>query len=269
MTRQQRRHAHCLDCGAPVDGNFCSQCGQENSDYRVSLRRLLGDLFEELFQLESRLWRSLAHLFARPGRLTVDYNAGRRVRYTSPLRLYLIASVAYFFVAALLPVRTIDAAGQRELDAQYGPRKLPPPKNVVDRLVRQRLGIVDGADLRQVQRDVKKLLNVNAPKVMSLLVPLFALLTWLLFRRPKLFFVEHLVLALHLHAVAFWVLLVAELSRLDFASTLAMLPLFVWFVLALRALFAQPWSLTILKALALSAVYLSFVIAGIIGALFL
>src|ERR1700749_2495562 len=92
----------CLNCETPGVDKFCAHCGQENTDYRVSLKRLLGDLFEELFQLETRLWRSLYDLLRHPGRLTLDYNAGRRVRYTSPLRLYLIASVAYFFVSSVM-----------------------------------------------------------------------------------------------------------------------------------------------------------------------
>src|SRR3954464_15280484 len=103
MSRQLRPSPNCLNCGHAVATRFCPECGQENTSYRVSLGRLVGDLFEELFQLESRLWRTLWLLFRRPGTLTREYNAGRRVAYTTPLRLYLIASVAYFFVGTVLP----------------------------------------------------------------------------------------------------------------------------------------------------------------------
>ncbi|MCU1279774.1 MAG: hypothetical protein JWM53_3320, partial [bacterium] len=97
MSRQLRPSPSCLNCGHAVASRFCSECGQENTDYHVSIGRLVADLFEELFQLESRLWRSLWLLFRKPGLLTREYNAGRRVSYTTPLRLYLIASVVYFF----------------------------------------------------------------------------------------------------------------------------------------------------------------------------
>ena len=108
MTRQLRPAPHCLNCGHEMQSRFCPECGQENTTYKVSLGRLLGDLFEELFQLESRLWRSLWDLVRHPGRLTREYNAGRRVRYTSPLRLYLLASFTYFFCVALVVPRADD-----------------------------------------------------------------------------------------------------------------------------------------------------------------
>ena len=65
-TRQLRRSTVCLNCGTALAGNFCSECGQENTDYRVSLGRLLRDLAEEVLNVESRLWRSLWHLVRYP-----------------------------------------------------------------------------------------------------------------------------------------------------------------------------------------------------------
>ena len=270
MKRQLRRHDHCLDCGTPIaeSDNFCSYCGQENSDYLVSLKRLLGDLFEELFQLESRLWRSLYDLFRRPGKLTLDYNAGRRVRYTSPLRLYLIASVAYFFVSSVLPQ---PAKPELQVEINSSDPDLDkltqPSTGFIGRRIEHNLGFTKGADMRVVQRHAVESLNTNIPKVMTVLLPLFALLTMLLFRRPRRFFVEHLVLALHLHAVAFWCLLVGELTRYEHASMIAFLPIAIWLLVALRVIFAQAWWLTTLKLLVLATIYGIVVAGGILLAL--
>ena len=41
-------------------------------------------------------------LLTRPGKLTNDFNAGRRMRYMHPLRLYLLASIAFFLMARLI-----------------------------------------------------------------------------------------------------------------------------------------------------------------------
>ena len=269
--RQQRRHAHCLDCGEPVAGNFCSHCGQENSDYRVSLKRLLGDLFEELFQLESRLWRSLYNLFRHPGKLTLDYNAGRRVRYTSPLRLYLIASVAYFFVSSVLP-QPAKPELQVELNASDPDLaklddRSEQPGGFISRRIEHNLGFKKGGDMSAVDRRARESLDTNIPKVMTVLLPLFALLTMLLFRRPRRFFVEHLVLALHLHAVAFYCLLVGELTRYEHASMVAFLPISIWLLIALRVMFAQAWWLTALKLIVLTAIYSVILTGGILLAL--
>ncbi|HEX4456627.1 MAG TPA: DUF3667 domain-containing protein [Polyangia bacterium] len=257
---------HCLNCERPVSDNFCAHCGQENSDYRVSLKRLLGDLFEELFQLEARVWRSLAHLFRHPGRLTADYNAGRRVRYTSPLRLYLMASVSYFFVATVLPTTKSDVQIDFSETAQAA-KELGAPDNPLDRRVRERIGLQTGMPMADVQRRTRDALFANAPKVMAVLVPLFALSTLAFFRKPRLFFVEHLVLALHFHAVTFGLLLAGLLTRWQHASMVAVALAFVWLLLALRAIFEQRWWRTAVKAAFLSTIYLTFVGFGIIVAL--
>jgi hypothetical protein len=46
--------------------------------------------------------KSVGVLMTRPGRLTNDFNAGRRARYLHPLRLYFLASIAFFLMATLL-----------------------------------------------------------------------------------------------------------------------------------------------------------------------
>ena len=87
---------HCLNCGAAATGKFCAQCGQEIKDHSVSLGPLLSEGLAELASWDSKLFRTLIPLLIRPGFLTNEYNAGRRVPYLSPLKLYLTISVLFF-----------------------------------------------------------------------------------------------------------------------------------------------------------------------------
>ena len=48
--------------------------------------------------LEGKLWKSLGLLLFRPGRLSLEYIKGRRVRYVQPLRMYLTFSLIFFAV---------------------------------------------------------------------------------------------------------------------------------------------------------------------------
>jgi hypothetical protein len=91
----------CLKCGAELSGSWCSQCGQEDHDLRVSLKRLANDFFAEQLGLESKVPRTLWALVSRPGFLTKEYLAGRRVRWVLPLKLYLSTSVVYFLLLSL------------------------------------------------------------------------------------------------------------------------------------------------------------------------
>jgi len=265
MSRPLRPSPTCLNCGVAVATRYCPECGQENTTYRVSLGRLVGDLFEEVFQLESRLWRTLWTLFRRPGLLTREYNAGRRVSYTTPLRLYLVASVAYFFVAGLMPqqlpdenvhvdVPQLNDVQQHKLDAAPA----------WARMLYERARAAQ-QDPRAAVARMRRTISEWAPRIAALLVPLCALLTWLCFRRPKLYFVEHLVFALHLQATAFLLLLIAELTRwapIGFAATIAGI---VIVFRGARVVFQQSRVATFFKLCAVGCVYGIFLGFGIAG----
>ena len=92
----------CLNCGAPVDGTFCAACGQRVVPADPTISELAGDAWQELSGYDGRL-AATGKALLHPGQLTRDYLDGRRARYLSPVRLYLIASVIYFLVSAAAP----------------------------------------------------------------------------------------------------------------------------------------------------------------------
>ena len=265
MSRQLRPAPNCLNCGAAVTTRFCAHCGQENTTYRVSLGRLVGDLFEELFQLESRLWRTLWALFRRPGLLTREYNAGRRVSYTTPLRLYLVASVAYFFVAGLMPQRVPDDDVHMNVPALSDAQQ-----HKLDEAPRWARWLYERA--REAQKDpraavarMRRTMSEWAPRIAALLVPLCALLTWLCFRTPKLYFVEHLVFALHLHATAFLLLLVSDVLRWGPIGLVVSIAGVVIVFRAARVVFGQSRVATFFKLCAIGTGYSMFLGFGVAG----
>lgn len=96
-------HPNCLNCGAELRGQYCGTCGQRARGRLISLWELLQDAFGDLFEIDSRLWRTLTPLLIRPGRLTRDYLEGKRARYMPPFRMYLVLSVIFFVVAFFNP----------------------------------------------------------------------------------------------------------------------------------------------------------------------
>lgn len=97
MPKKLRKSIECLNCHRMIiDFNYCPHCGQQNTDKQVPVRLLFRDMVDELFSMDSRLFRSLATLISKPGHLTNEYNNGRRQRYVAPLRLYLIVTIVYF-----------------------------------------------------------------------------------------------------------------------------------------------------------------------------
>ena len=93
----------CLNCDAALSGQYCGNCGQRSTHRLISLLELIKDAVGDLFELDSRLWRTLIPLAIRPGKLTHDYLRGRRARYMPPFRMYIVLSLAFFLVAFFDP----------------------------------------------------------------------------------------------------------------------------------------------------------------------
>ena len=93
----------CRNCGTPLGGQYCASCGQRAQNRLISILELTRDAFGDMFELDSRLWRTLIPLLTRPGRLTKDYLEGRRARYMPPFRTYLVLSILFFFASFFDP----------------------------------------------------------------------------------------------------------------------------------------------------------------------
>jgi Protein of unknown function (DUF3667) len=86
----------CRNCGAPAPGKFCASCGQETDTRLPTLRKFMHDATGRVISFDSRMWRTLFALVAKPGFLTREYFDGRRRRYVRPTRLFLVMSVILF-----------------------------------------------------------------------------------------------------------------------------------------------------------------------------
>src|SRR5947207_8599714 len=92
-----RRLTHCENCGAELTGHYCAQCGQAAVDYRRSFRYVVADVLDSFLNWDSKFFATIALLIFKPWRLTNEFLAGKRVCYVNPLRLYLLASILFFF----------------------------------------------------------------------------------------------------------------------------------------------------------------------------
>ena len=87
----------CPNCGAPAHGPFCYACGQSEKGMIRHLSEVMSEFADIVFNVDSRIFRSLWDLYVRPGYLTVEYLAGRRARYVTPFRLFFFLSIVAFF----------------------------------------------------------------------------------------------------------------------------------------------------------------------------
>src|SRR5579863_3982744 len=78
----------CANCGSTLNGRYCHSCGQAAHLHR-SLLHLLEELIHSVLHFDAKGWRTLPLLVVRPGVLTRRYIDGQRMRYVSPLALFL------------------------------------------------------------------------------------------------------------------------------------------------------------------------------------
>lgn len=104
MPKGVRKVPRCQNCDYPLepDFNFCPRCSQHNSDKLTSFWRLLVEVVSDFFSYDSRFVKTIFPFLFKPGYLTNEFVAGRRVRYMHPLRLYVFVSLLYFSVFSLV-----------------------------------------------------------------------------------------------------------------------------------------------------------------------
>jgi Protein of unknown function (DUF3667) len=260
--------AVCLNCNSPLTGPFCAQCGQKIPHTDPTLRELLHDATEELAHWEGKIPSTLTTLLLKPGVLTRDFLAGRRARWLPPLRVYLICSLAYFASGPLIEAithRPAQGAIKFGISNTRGSGALTPEERAeleagwparlfgMERLERA------AADPVAVNHAINSVL----PKAMFVLLPIFALLTHVAWKRQMPRYPAHLYLALHVHAVWFAALtlstIVAGFGTFRAVQASAGMVLFgymVWYALtAMHRLFGESWPRTIAKAAAIALVY--------------
>ncbi len=83
-------------------GPICHECGQKAHSPLQHLGALIEDIADSFFDFDNRLFRTLPALYLRPGFLTREYFAGRRIRYLPPFRATFLLSVLAFLVIQLV-----------------------------------------------------------------------------------------------------------------------------------------------------------------------
>ena len=242
----------CPNCGHCVQGKYCSECGQKHGGVRVTLGSIVHELLDEFFHFDAKLVQTLRPLFFQPGRLSLDYWAGKRARFMRPLQLYLAAAFLFFFAAQFVQAQVLMV----KVDAKTEVSALKEDDPQGSLLEKKLDAYIRSHDAAQISKDVVTSVSEQFPKVMFGAIPLFALLCMGLFRRSHRFYAEHFIFALHFHAFVF----LSGLIRLPLPKWLSQALLLVYPVylgLALHRAYGESIPRTVLKLVALTAIYLT------------
>jgi hypothetical protein len=331
---------HCENCGAELQGHWCAQCGQPAIEYRRSFRYVVADLLNEFLNWDSKFFTTIALLILKPWRLTNEFLAGKRVRYVNPLRLYLLASILFFFAVNFgakgihFDPSKLDAKDRAELESDLKDADLPPEaRKKLEALLREsspspaasplthepssspaptassdvaspqpaetaneqkkygKIGerpfvvfdesksstpferwIEGRAKEKMGEKGTKMGLFVstllsNLPYMMLCCIPLFAFVLKVLYIRRRIFYIDHLIYALHIHtffytAIMLIVLATIGLNRFAPGPIAGWLIVLLWIAfvtqifLSIRYVYRQGWFFSIFKFIFGGFVYL-------------
>jgi Protein of unknown function (DUF3667)/Domain of unknown function (DUF4286) len=238
----------CLNCGAALTGKFCANCGQPNHTYAAPLWTVINDFSGNHFGFDSKFFHSILPLLFRPGFLSHEYSAGRRIRYINPLRLYFFSSLLFFFIAWTVAspqinrINNANCIGEANChitsklftpDQQKNNAKntvsakqtQPVPGNSQDKQSAAASSTVENDSVsgtmfgKKFEMSKKEFMarlihdfEVYLPKMMFVFLPLVALLLKLFYIRSKRYYMEHLIFTLHNHAFIYTAMICILLS---------------------------------------------------------
>lgn len=293
--------AKCQNCGTELLGPHCYKCGQPVNGLVRHFTSIVGDFFDSVFDLDTRVFRTIGPLFAKPGFLTREYFAGHRVRYVSPVRLFFFLSILAFFVAQLtFHVGGDDDRGTGQATAQdaggdgdaptvsFNGTDWDPKTNPIEfgwlpafanDWVNGQIGkgVENAAELQSDPERFKNAVLGALPSTLFVLLPIFALMLKLLYFFKRRLYMEHLIVALHSHAflcLALLLLLGASalgnaVPALATACGWVQALLFVWMPLYLllmqKRVYGQGWILTLLKYMVLGIAYFFLLTFGVVA----
>jgi hypothetical protein len=350
--KQRPPLTHCENCGALLSGPYCGQCGQPAIDYRRSFGHVLIDVLNEFLNWDSKFFATIALLIVKPWRLTNEFLAGHRVRYVHPLRLYLLASILFFFAVnygakglkfepgklgprdraeleADLKRENLPPEARKKLETLFrdsspppasspsttapSPAPLPsttpsPPSLPGTDKQRREYGKIGERPFLVFDSDEKSstpfeswiearakekmgehgtkmglfitTLLSNLPYMMLCCIPLFAFVLKILYIRRHIFYIDHLIYALHIHTFAYTGIMLIVLATIGLNRVIPG-PIAGWIIallwvafvvqifLSIRRVYRQGWFFTVFKFFLGGFVYLVVLVFALAATFFI
>jgi hypothetical protein len=230
----------CLNCGNSFEGIICNQCGQKPKDPSLTTKGLVLEWWESRMTDYRQFLHTTRDLLLRPGSVFHDYLAGRRKRYYNATNYFLLVASLATFVT--LQFRSFDAKASiekwTELYAQMG---IPSGDNEFGMLIMDWL-----------------MTHYNIAMLLTL--PFLAWSSYLLFRKRKLNFGEHMLLHFFAYSVINLLLLptypfVNPANPDSSAFLITSTPTVLYYCWVFKDTFELSWGKAVLTGLLFYALY--------------
>ncbi len=226
----------CKNCEQPLTETncYCGDCGAKVIGHRLTLRYLASEVYQGFFSIDSnKPLRTFVDLFRKPEAVIDGYIQGVRKRYINAFGYFTIAvtiSSLFFFVFLQFFPEYLSLSAYQQPDMT--------------------------AEQIALQQKWNRLIFENQTIVLFLSIPLFALISKLIFLRNKKYnYTEHLVINLYAYSQIsiFMVLLYFStiwVEPIFYGAMLIAMPVqVIYYSYVLKRLYGLTLSKTLLKVL--------------------
>lgn len=215
----------CKNCGTPLYGPYCHNCGQYAVDLNQSFGSFIMEYISNAFQFDKRILPTLKLLFCKPGALTQEYFKGKIISYVHPLKMNMFLLVIVIAIFALT-VETSDSSLNADFEA-----------------------------------NLKGTFQTYLPMTILLMTPVLGLVLQLFNLKNKKPYMEHFVFALHYSAFLEIIFLVAMLLETfcngDWVEKIFAIVAQVYLMLATKRYYeGNGWVKCFFKALSINILFL-------------
>jgi ribosomal protein L32 len=256
----------CLNCGHQLkrDDHYCPNCGQKALPKRLTFKYFVHEFLNTYFSFDSKIFNTVRPLVFNPAFLSLEFIAGRRIRYINPIQLFVFSSFLFFLVNSIMILKedtekgfvTISDKGEKtsldsleveDLDSLY----VIKDGDQIDTLGNSYIGelLKRGQDFNSMDdTDQNEKISRSFSYAVFFLMPLFALYLRIFFRKRSLHYLENLIFSLHYHAFYFIIgtiiLLFDRLLTGDLDTLLLLILAIFYLFIALKRFYSFSWMST-------------------------
>lgn len=298
MNHGDHKLTHCPNCNQPLAAkdHYCRNCGQSTRDLKVPFKHLVLEGLEGIFHLDSNIFRTIWALLFKPGYLTSEFMAGRRKKYVPPVRLYIFISFIFFLLLAFNPAKhqatgegqlsesekqdffdsdlfhltfndiksdELKGLNENQIDSLMAARNIAP--TLINKYMARRLAYMATPGKAEFKHQMQK----GFSYMMFVLMPIFALILYIFYRKRVKYYIECLIFSIHLHSFIFMLMIIYIVSGWiidsQYVFLAAILLMAIYFYLSLRKAFGQSRIRTFIKTMAIGILHLfSFIICFLV-----